>query len=267
MATGLQHSAARPARVSTLTAWLQLVRLPNLLTVPGDPIAGALLSGAALDWRPAAASVCFYAAGVISNDLFDAAEDARDRPNRPIPSGQVSRAAAGIVGGALAVAGWALAPTVIGLALLAAVLLYNAGGKRIPVLGPVNMGACRGLSFLLGAAGFHPAAGLLALYIAVVTGIARYETAAENVGWSRWLPALVLAAGFAIIHPTPVAVIAVIVAVVAARESNPPQAVGLWISALLPMQAAFCAQTPLIASVWLALWPVFRVLSRRFYAS
>jgi 4-hydroxybenzoate polyprenyltransferase len=284
MATGPQHPAARPARVSALTGWLQLVRLPNLLTVPGDPLAGALLTGAALDWRPAVASVCFYAAGLISNDLFDAAADARDRPDRPIPSGTVSRTAAGIVAGALAVTGLALAPTIIGVALLAAILLYNTGGKRIPVFGPINMGACRGLSFMLGAAAFHPAAGLLALYIAVVTGIARHEMTAPP-GAARWLPAFVLAGGFALLHPTPVAILAVVVAWGGGRmlseghasawpppgtdaQKRVPPVIGIWISALLPVQAAFCADAnPVVAAVLLALWPVFRVLSRKFYAS
>jgi len=284
MAARLQHPAPRPARVSALTAWLQLIRLPNLLTVPGDPLAGALLTGAALDWRPPVASVCFYAAGLISNDLFDAAEDARDRPDRPIPSGRVSPAIAGIVAGALAAAGLALVPTVIGVALLAAILLYNAGGKRIPIFGPVNMGACRGLSLLLGATAFHPAAGLLALYIAVVTGIARHETTGRPVGWVRWLPALVLAAGFAFIHPTPVAILAVVVASVGGwslseghasawprpgtdAQKRVPPVIGWWISALLPVQAAFCSNDPVFAVVLLALWLVFRVLSRKFYAS
>jgi 4-hydroxybenzoate polyprenyltransferase len=284
MATGLRNPAPRSARVSAL-AWLQLVRLPNLLTVPGDPIAGTLLTGAALDWRPVTASVCFYAAGLISNDVFDAAEDTRDRPDRPIPSGRVSRTAAGIVAVALAVTGLALVPTLIGVALLTAIILYNAGGKRIPVVGAVNMGLCRGLSLLLGAASFHPAAGLLALYIAVVAGIARHETTSRPVGWMRWLPAWVLAAGFAVIHPTPVALIAVVVAWIGGQalseghasawpirdtdaQKRIPPVIGLWIGALLPVQAAFCADAnPVVAAVLLALWPVFRVLSRKFYAS
>lgn len=267
-----QHPAARPARIPTLTAWLQLVRLPNLLTVPGDPLAGALLTGAALDWRPVAASVCFYAAGLSSNDVFDAAEDARDRPDRPIPSGRVSRTAAGIAAVALAVIGLGLAfladRLAIGATLLAAIVLYNAGGKRIPVFGPLNMGACRGLSLLLGATGFTPAAVVLALYIAVVTGIARHETTDRTIGFVRWLPAFVLATGFAAIHPTFVAVIPIVLAWLGGRETNVPKAVGVWIGALLPVQAAFCADAnPVVAAVLLALWPVFRVLSRWFYAS
>ena len=41
---------------------------------------------------------------------------------------------------------------IVGVALLGAVILYNLWSKKIAVLGAVNMGLCRGLSLLLGAA-------------------------------------------------------------------------------------------------------------------
>src|SRR4051812_1422919 len=82
-----------------LRHWLQLFRAPNLFTVPGDPLAGFLLAygwthdgSAHLDARAGcavAASLCLYAGGLVMNDLADAAEDRRDRPQRPIPSGSV----------------------------------------------------------------------------------------------------------------------------------------------------------------------------------
>ncbi len=40
------HEADPAPRRPPLRAWLQLVRLPNLFTVPGDPLAGACLAGA-----------------------------------------------------------------------------------------------------------------------------------------------------------------------------------------------------------------------------
>ena len=66
-----------PPGRSSLTAWLQLLRVGNLLTVPGDPIAGFLLAQA---WglrasRPGlriamavSVSVLLYAAGLLWND-------------------------------------------------------------------------------------------------------------------------------------------------------------------------------------------------------
>ena len=69
---------------SKAMAWLQLLRAPNLLTVPGDPVAGYLLAmhggvprmellGAVL------ASLFFYCAGLLLNDVRDLDEDRRDR--------------------------------------------------------------------------------------------------------------------------------------------------------------------------------------------
>src|SRR5260221_228220 len=79
---------------SPLRTWLQLFRAPNLLTVPGDPIAGYLLAcfGAVEEglWPAIGASVCFYAGGLLLNDLADLAEDRRERPSRPLPSGAAS---------------------------------------------------------------------------------------------------------------------------------------------------------------------------------
>ena len=81
-----------------LRAWLQLFRVPNLLTVPGDPLAGFLIAaGGRLDSRAACAvvaSLAFYAAGLAMNDLADFAEDTRERPKRPLPSGAIPRSTA-----------------------------------------------------------------------------------------------------------------------------------------------------------------------------
>ena len=61
-------------RASKLWAWLQLFRVPNLLTVPGDAMAGFLLAQAAglSAARPhlrmalaAAVSLLIYAAGLL----------------------------------------------------------------------------------------------------------------------------------------------------------------------------------------------------------
>ena len=154
-----------PARRGPLAAWAQLLRLPNLFTVPGDPLAGFALAGglaAAGDLLTvlpcAVAAVGLYCAGMILNDVFDRAEDARDRPTRPLPAGEIRPGAA--VGAAivLMVGGISLAATVslstgiVAGVLAAMVLLYDAGAKRVRLWGPINMGLCRGLSFLMGTA-------------------------------------------------------------------------------------------------------------------
>src|SRR6516225_6836668 len=76
---------------SALHTWLQLLRAPNLFTVPGDPLAGFLLAtnGHADTHLVFAigASLCLYCHGLLVNDLADLAEDRRERPSRPLPSG------------------------------------------------------------------------------------------------------------------------------------------------------------------------------------
>jgi 4-hydroxybenzoate polyprenyltransferase len=204
----------------TIRTWLQLFRAPNLFTVPGDPLAGYVLAayGAfeSSAWVAVGASLCFYAAGLLSNDLADLAEDRAERPQRPLPSGAASPRTVSMVALLLTLAGLGLAaslgPTalIVGLALVVSIALYNHRTKRLPVIGALNMGLCRGLSLLLGAAAapHHEllwplltagrmnyvlvAFGLVTLYIAAVTHLARFETRAGTSVVARWLPMLVL---------------------------------------------------------------------------
>ena len=80
--------------------WLRLLRLPNLFTAPGDSLAGYFLASAfignkAVSTRTivllAVTSVFIYAFGVVMNDLVDYKEDCINRPERPLPSGKISR--------------------------------------------------------------------------------------------------------------------------------------------------------------------------------
>lgn len=204
--------------------WLQLLRAPNLFTVPGDPLAGFLLATAGrIDARLILAigvSLCLYCHGLLLNDLADLEEDRRERPNRPLPSGAARPAI--VLGVAVILALLALLfcsiinldSLVVGLALLISVLVYNRWCKKVPILGPINMGLCRGLSILLGAAAgtldiFSPTGGLIriwsalmplavvaavgtTLYIAAVTHLARIETLANPPKLPRTLPYIFL---------------------------------------------------------------------------
>jgi 4-hydroxybenzoate polyprenyltransferase len=203
-----------------LRAWARLLRLPNLLTVPGDPIAGFLLATQGngrwlLGVCAVAASLCFYAAGLIINDLSDIDRDRQERPDRPLPSGQIRRLAAVLVALVLLGAGLGFCRLLdpqawwVGFLLAVTIFLYDLGLKNIPLLGPLTMGACRGLSVLLGASAIpatEPRSPTLILavvtiagYVAVVTHMARREMAATTIGVERWAPAVVIACGFALI--------------------------------------------------------------------
>lgn len=151
-----------------MLAWLRLVRMPNLATAAADPLAGYLIVSQAreLAWPPpacglaVAAVVALYAAGMVLNDVCDVELDRRERPERPLPSGTIGVPAASTAGWALMVVGLVLAggasaaarspwPAVAAAVLAAAVWLYDRHAK--PTLsGPVVMGLCRSLAWLVG---------------------------------------------------------------------------------------------------------------------
>jgi 4-hydroxybenzoate polyprenyltransferase len=148
-----------------LFAWLQLLRLANVLTAVADVAMGYLVTHGNL--QPvghftllAAASCLMYLSGMVLNDVFDAQVDARDQPRRPIPSGRVSLPTAAAVGWAMLASGVLVAsyasfvaadwrPGVVATLLAVCVVLYDAVLKRTP-LAPLAMGACRMLNVLLG---------------------------------------------------------------------------------------------------------------------
>jgi hypothetical protein len=135
---------------------LRLGRVSNLPTVWTNTLAGAVLAGAsALGPRFAAALVAFslfYTGGMFLNDAFDAGIDARERPERPIPSGQVASREVfawgfGLMAAAvILLATIGLAAALAGLTLAAAITFYNWNHKNNP-LSPVVMGFCRVLIY------------------------------------------------------------------------------------------------------------------------
>ena len=297
-----------PTRPTLVRTWLQLFRAPNLFTVPGDPLAGYLLANG---WEvditllyAIVASLCFYGAGLLMNDLADEAEDLRERPNRPLPSKAVDRRSVWIVTALLCVGGLGTLAlcgkpyaVIAGAALLGAIALYNWITKGWPVIGALNMGLCRSLSLMLGAfvgpVAIH-AMGIMAalsfgLYIAAVTNLARHETRPRAPTLARLLPVLVAAAvgyfGISAALQAPdktpaVALYALATGVVLwlavkmFRTATPlPPLIGAHIRALLLLQAATCylAEPTEIgryaAVALLVLWPISRFVGRWFYAS
>jgi heme O synthase-like polyprenyltransferase len=198
-----------------IKAWLTLLRVPNLFSVPGDPLAGYALTAAAVGafhwpevWPCLLASLCFYIAGLLSNDYFDIEEDKRERPERPLPSGVVRPQTVFLVAFILSLLGLILAAlpgprsSCAAFVLIALVWVYNVAAKHDPVWGPTVMGACRGTSLLMGA-GAIPFEGVLlvppllaalglALYTAGMTRIAKHETRQARLGAIRWMPATVM---------------------------------------------------------------------------
>jgi 4-hydroxybenzoate polyprenyltransferase len=172
---------------------MELVRLPAVLTVPGDTLIGAAMSGCcALRLRRSAtlasSSALLYLAGMVLNDYADRDVDAAERPSRPIPSGRVEPRFALRLAQVLTVAGILLAAADgalrIAVALAGAVWAYDLFAKDSPA-GPLVMAAARALDVLLGAEPGSPreavpAAALVGAHTAVITGVSRYETAGST---------------------------------------------------------------------------------------
>ncbi|MEQ0560772.1 SCO3242 family prenyltransferase [Amycolatopsis sp. NEAU-NG30] len=185
-----------------MKAFVELVRAPAALTVPGDAVAGAAASGWPFGRRTLAltgASVCIYWAGMALNDYADRGLDAVERPERPIPSGRVTPRAAlgvatGLTAGGLGIAAVAGGRRALRVAvpLAATVWAYDFVLKNT-VLGPVAMAAARSLDVLLGAGGSRaalPAALTVGAHTLAVTALSRSEVD----GAKPALPATTLAA-------------------------------------------------------------------------
>src|SRR6266404_1423418 len=146
--------AVRAPSAQTL---LRLGRVSNLPTVWTNVIAGATIANAAATIADLAVvglvMTAFYVGGMYLNDFFDREIDARERPGRPIHAGDIGAGTVSAIGFALLAIGVALlAPfglltAIWGLALAAAIVLYDAWHKGNS-FAPLIMGLCRALVYL-----------------------------------------------------------------------------------------------------------------------
>lgn len=183
---------------SRARVYLRLGRVSNLPTVWTNVLCGMALSGSGLR-APEVALVglavsLMYVGGMFLNDAFDREIDARERPERPIPSGLVSArevfavgygllgAGVLLVGGHAYLEGRGAAPVVASALLAGAIVLYDAWHKGNP-LSPALMGLCRVLVYAtaalaaggqLGSAVIGGGVALL-FYLIGLTAIAKQE--------------------------------------------------------------------------------------------
>ncbi|MBE9077528.1 UbiA-like protein EboC [Romeria aff. gracilis LEGE 07310] len=182
---------------ASIRAYLQLMRPANIVTAWADILAGYSATGLVMSeqtWPPLLwlllATTGLYAGGVVFNDVFDAELDAVERPERPIPSGQSSLKGAIGLGIALLGLGIGAAAQVselsLGLAIVIAIaaLLYDRFSKHHSLIGPINMGLCRGCNLLLGVSAVAEQTQMLwflalipLAYIGAITAISQGEVA------------------------------------------------------------------------------------------
>ncbi len=277
----------------------ELVRLPAVLSVPGDVLLGAAASGQGRDVSRTAglvaASSCLYLAGMALNDYADRDVDAVERPGRPIPSGRVSPQFALGLAGALTAGAAVLAVAADGPRALAVLtplatavwsydLVLKSGAAGTP-----SMSACRGLDVVMGA-GAHgaaralPVAAVVAAHIANVTEVSRREVEGGDPAVARRAlaaTAVVAAAGAFLSRGQPalrrvaaLGLVGAYAAVVgraqaeAVQDPSPARlqrAVGAGILGLIPLEAGLLAGAGALAPAVgvAALWPVARKLSRK----
>jgi hypothetical protein len=164
----------------------ELVRLPALLSVPGDALVGSAAARSKRGALQMGSSALLYSGGMALNDYADRLVDALERPGRPIPSGRIAAVeakavATGLIGGGVGLAGVLGGRRALRVAvpLAATVWAYDTRAKSGP-RGPALMAACRGLDVLLGASPGRllpalPAAAVVAGHTANVTALSQHE--------------------------------------------------------------------------------------------
>jgi len=308
--------------------WAQLIRFPNLFTVPGDVAVGFVLAwpvhtGGMPELLAALmASLFLYAAGMVMNDLVDIERDKAERPSRPLVSGAITPFAArnftalliALALGLLALRSLEL--LVAGIILTGLIFTYNYLARRSRLAGSAVMGLCRAGSMALGVVAASPGAlvihtvltvmAIWFIFIMVISWLASREMRIGAYNRTRWLPMVIITGGaLAIIMITGQSDIqslqrsifgfafALVLAFQAGIQLGIPSkslatsgrvrirngagiyppAIGLLISALIPMQAAVIILNAdqgwmfLAALLLLFAWPINRLLAKQIAPS
>ena len=180
-----------------------LTRPANIITAIADILAGAAIAGIEISsihlmqfenlLLLMLSTIGLYGSGVVLNDAFDAELDKKERPERPIPTGLVSRTEAFAFGFTLMSLGiysaflFSTFSGVIAVIVALMILLYDGLAKHHIVFGPLVMGLCRGGNLLLGMSiipGSIHEFGFMALipiiFIAAITLTSRGEVLGNN---------------------------------------------------------------------------------------
>jgi 4-hydroxybenzoate polyprenyltransferase len=286
-------SLATPA-----TSWatlLKLGRVSNLPTVWTNTLAGALLAGGS--WQDArlaivvAAMSLFYEGGMFLNDYFDRGIDARDRPERPIPSLEIAPGTVVAIGSGLIAAGLlllailGLAAPGLGLLLAAGIVAYDLHHKGNP-FAPMLMGMCRALVYIIAAMALvgslpRPLIIAAAALLAYVAGIsyAAWQERLDRPG-NLWPLALLAVPLLAVIPTLQQGAIAIaiylgllgaigwaIYLLMTRPPGGVPRAVGLLIAAVSLVDAAFIAGVGAMGPALIAVAGFFATLGLQRYIS
>jgi hypothetical protein len=274
---------------------LKLGRVSNLPTVWTNTLAGTLVAGGSWqDPRIAVVVVAmslFYEGGMFLNDYFDRDIDARERPERPIPSFEIAPGRVAAIGWGLIAGGLVLLAILglqalgVGLLLAAFIVAYDRHHKG-NAFAPVLMGMCRALVYVIAAMAL---AGTLSgsLIIAAIAMLA-YVAGLSYAAWQERLdrpsnlwPLALLAVPLLVVASTlqqGAIAIAIYLCLVGAvgwaiyllmtrPPRGVPRAVGLLIAAVSLVDAAFIASVGAIGPALVAVTGFFATLALQRYIS
>ena len=155
----MSETAPAPTASAGLGAWMRLLRISNAPTVVTGSLVGAAIGastmpGSAIPVLPmtlvASGTTLLYMGGMVMNDYFDQPIDRRERPGRPIVSGQVRESSALLLAVTLITAAVLLLSAASSnaipwmLLLVSCVTAYNLL-HRSAIAGPALMACCRAL--------------------------------------------------------------------------------------------------------------------------
>ena len=144
-----------------INPYVMLIRPANIVTAISDILAGSAIAGYFVElYTPSISKLillllstsCLYAGGIVFNDIFDINIDRSERPERPLPNGQISLKNAQIFGITLFILGILFSflvqfeSGIIAFLISRTALIYDRYTKDYLVVGSLNMGLCRGLN-------------------------------------------------------------------------------------------------------------------------
>lgn len=158
-----------------MLSWIKFVRLPTVLTVPGDLLVGAAVVGRDVSWPSVVAVGLAYLFGMALNDVMDVKQDRVERPERPLASGTITSTQGRVACTVLGVGALLIYPEEsLGL-LLGLIVLYTLLKSVHPLLGALLMAACRGAAVWIGAGApwelSFPLIGVMGFWMLLIAGI------------------------------------------------------------------------------------------------
>ena len=204
---------------SNFKNYLLLIRLPNLFTLPSNILLGFVLvttftltiTSAVQILIVIAISTLLYCVGLVLNDLFDYEIDKKERPNRPLASGKISRKIAIIIVTTFTAIALILSllvsVTTFGISVLLLVIIFSYDKYlKNTNAGPFTIAAARVTNVILGSSAniigvdnftqnipFMFVISITFVYVSLIGFLSRYEVQGFNENIKSYLIPIIIA--------------------------------------------------------------------------